>query len=284
METSLSVQNDAILKKAKWLIVSGLVLALIIQCVISYLVPILTDSFGWTREDTNIFYSIGGLFSNWLLPILCIVAWVLLLVKHTVKSIRVWSTMAIIRYGLVLLFAILNVFVWDKVLDKVFPDQGEMQWVWYTIIQYIGYFITTIIALMGLAALWKNKQIKANYGNVLRLLILVTFIGTVLSLPSEIWTIRMFLEFIKSDYFTANYDLYQSFGILFGNVVPITSLILQILIIYCYCKLLKTPSLMPTEDNPDELPYSYCPTKVEIGFVVCVALFIGCIFLTFLIV
>ncbi len=138
---------------------------------------------------------------------------------------------------------------------------------------------------MGLAALWKNKQIKTQYTTIIPIFAMVMFLYYVCFLSSNMWQMRGCFEnpmLNASDFYLATLE--GRISSMLAGIFRFISPIIQLLPIYCYCKLLKTPSLMPTEDNPDELPYSYRPTKIEIGFVICVALFIGCIFLTFLIV
>ncbi len=279
METSLSVQNDAIFKKAKWWIVSSLVLSLVSYCWICFCMPILENYYLWAElGPDNIFYIIHGIV-GYVSRVLFIVGCVVLL-KHSVSSIRTFAKMLIINESVVILAMVLNVCVWPVVLSNIY-ENGPIQSAWRTVISYSTWLITSFIFLMGLAALWKNKQIRANYSTIISFFAILTFISYLLGLSSNMWVAKdafanPMLEF-GDFYYTLDWEINSMLAALDGFLFPIV----RILFIYCYCKLLKTPSLMPTEDNPDELPYSYCPTKIEIGFVICVALFIGCIFLTF---
>ncbi len=279
METSLSVQNDAILKKAKWWIVSALVLSLMSYCITNFIPLILQKSYGYDWEELNNFYSSCN-FIGWILPtyhILYIIGCVALL-KHSVKSVRVFGKILIIFSVTNIFFNIMNGFVWDGIFQNLF---GENYWkdavihMWRRqIIPNIERFISTFILLVGFGALWKNKQIRENHTAVIRLFALLVFIQFVEVMPNNMWHSRN-----GHDTF-----LYSHIGNLLGSgwyIPQIISIVSQILIIYCYCKLLKTPSDLPVEDTE---PFSYRPTKIEIGFLFSVCLFVGLIFLSFLMV
>ncbi len=280
METSLSVQNDAILKKAKRWIVSSLVAALIVGICSSicwnFLYSVMYENYGMNAINT---VDIIDTVTSWLWPILIIVGCVILL-KHSVSSIRIFAKMLIVYQGWILLYCAIILLMnqlnlWEQ-MDTIVRT-------WWSIGQYILSLCFTFIIVMGLSALWKNKQIRTNYANIISMLILVLFVGIVLNVPGNIWHLKGCFEnptvgFWEIKSFTIDGKVSQ----VLGSISRIGSPILSILEIYCYCKLLKTPSLMPTEDNPDELPYSYRLTKIEFGFVVCVLLFIGLSCLSFL--
>ncbi len=278
METSLSVQNDAILKKAKWWIVSALVLILIANCFTHLVLSILQDFYLRNYElmaDLNNLHSIWKFIVVWIKPtlnILYIIGCVALL-KHSVKSIRVFGKILLIFSVTNILFGIMNGFVWDGIFQNLFEED---YWVWpSTIIPNIERFISQFILLMGFSALWKNKQIRENYTAVISLFALLIFVEFVIFIPSDMWSIRGAIDLNHKYHYLC--DLLDS-----GWYIPRTIFIVtQILIIYCYCKLLKTPSAMPVEDTE---PYSYRPTKIEIGFLFSVCLFVGLIFLSFLMV
>ncbi len=287
METSLSVQNDAILKKAKWWILSALVLNLMSYCITDFIPLILLKSYGYMREELNDFYSIRDFINGWIKPVLNILYIIgcVALLKHSVKSIRVLGKILIIFSVTEMLFGIMNEFVRDEILQMLFEknqqyyNQNEADiLIWsFHIIPYIEILVSNFIFLMGLGALWKNKQIRENHTAVIRLFALLVFVEFVKSIPNIMWFIRAYLDSFNNNLYEYTYYLLGS-----GWYIPqIISIVSQILFIYCYCKLLKTPSAMPVEDTE---PYSYRPTKIEIGFLFAVCLFVGLIFLSFLMV
>ncbi len=266
METSLSVQNDAILKKAKWWIVSSLVGRIIVQIVGKFLY--LPQVYMILMFLWSVIFLIG-----------CVQ-----LLKHNLSSIRFFAKMAIIAESITILVYFLDNFVWVGVLSQI-CDTYPINNSWSRIIFHSEKIIISFVSLMGLAALWKNKQIRANYITSISILGVLTFVSCVLFFPVNAWLIKGGFVYptMEIGYFHSFHrDLYGEISQMLSAILGLISLIVQILFIYCYCKLLKTPSLMPTEDNPDEVPYSYRPTKIEIGFVVCVALFVGLICVSFL--
>ncbi len=288
METSVSVQNDAILKKAKRWIISSLIGALITQIAswifFNYLITSVELFYNNLYNSIEIFGRI-----DYCIQILWSIFFIIgssLLLKHGITSVRFFGKMLIVYQSIVLLSIITPPFL-RSVLCKVY-DNIWIREAWSSIIFRGLIIIYSFLFLMGLAALWKDRQIKMHYSTTLSLFIMITFLTCVLMMPSHLWELKGCLE----NPMIENYEsLSKIIDIKIANMLgkglyipQIIGFIVQILKITCFYKLLKTPSLMPTENATDEIPYSYRPTKIEIGFVVCVALFIGTIFLTFLIV
>ncbi len=281
METSLSVRNDAILNKAKWWILSSLIGSFVMWIIRRLWDYLLVFNYSLEAMDSlEIRDNVLEAMDILLWPILFIVGCVILL-KHSVSSIRIFAKMLIIYQSILILAIILDNYGWAILLNQIY-ESWAIHAAWSRVLWYVERIIAYFFFFMGLAALWKNKQIKKQYTTIIPIFAMVMFLYYVCFLSSNMWQMRGCFEnpMLSPSEFYATLE--GRISSMLAGIFRFISPIIQLLPIYCYCKLLKTPSLMPTEDNPDELPYSYRPTKIEIGFVICVALFIGCIFLTFL--
>ncbi len=136
-----------------------------------------------------------------------------------------------------------------------------------------------MVLLFGYATLWKQDKIRLDYAPFLRLLVIVFFVKYVMYMPNDLWNLRSL--FANSEYTQTYSDISNAFSNK-SYLFSIINLILPLLTIYSYNKFLKTPSTIPIEDTDYIVSNSYCPTKIEIGFLISVVLFIGLILLSFL--
>lgn len=267
METSLSVQNDAILKKAKWWFIAHFVLFLT-YLLIAYIYNFfeVDESISGMTKPLGIIMTI--LFYVYTFNILAIIACVRLF-KHNSSTIQRFTKLLLISSILPIIPIVIRC-----IIQYVFKIEfvGKMAAVGGIGIGVLELFIILIqgyVCCMSLATLWKNEIIRTNYKDIIIFSSIVVLLGSA-SFLDEAWSSIVF--------WIDNLDEYRYINNHFCSMfIP---QLLPIVQIYCCLKLFKTPSAIPTEEKQDTLAYHYRPTKIELGYLVSILLFFGLIILS----
>ncbi len=261
METSLNISNDAIFSKAKWLITSALAWSIMIQFLAIFNS---LDLVYWLFGDSfvvEIFFNVGIYFILMLMGLLTIK-------EHPSTILRSFANLMIV--GLIIAsFA--------SILLSITETYGRCYW-------FYSYddkteILRTLYYICGMTTI--VSAVVQGYIICVALCKLSKIIDINISRTTH--TINPY--FIVYLYFAVVIFMgIQDTSECLSNMYPIEyifdiiSMLLKIFFIpfcwYVYAKL-----QMSSIESIEQQNYSYSPTKIEIGFIVCIALFIGLIYL-----
>ena len=246
METSLSVGNDAVLRSARrWII------AVYVWEILSELFYRVAPFF---FDNLEMWFKFSTFSPLVFLAVLSI--GVLKLRKHSLSRFRLFANLILIGVGVPVFVSLLYTLTQRTPDSLIFQIFG---YVWFFIDPLAGYLLC-----VAYTYLLKNDVVNAVYRPAIAILYLATFVNKVMNL--SFWISKVMFD---------TQDSSQWFAFLSGWSIinPILFIIVCIANILGYKYLLATPSEIPAaEDAP--ATFSFRPSKIEIGFIVSVALFV----------
>ncbi len=242
METSLSVQNDAILKSARRWIMAYYICLLVVPMLFAPVLIVFVMSEDIFNNNSLLYATKAMEIIIFLLFVFIIITGLMKLKKHSLLSMQVFAQLTIIQLFISFVNLIVSCFSFSEYSIYV---------VWGQLILSVmqGY-----VCCMSYSALWKNRQINMLFRNILTGFTLITFFSISLIVLNNLYII------------IGNESVNP---ILFSLNIPLTNIVYLI----CFKRLLAIPSAIPSEEE-NELPYSYRPARVEIGYIVSLVIFI----------
>lgn len=256
METSLSVGNDAVLRSARRWIIAAYVWQILTN-LYQLAFPFLLQYVNANHDTIHVLieFHVAFLVFCDLVFLTVLSIGVLKLKKHSFPRFRMFAILIVIGVGVPIIVSLLSMLVigierTSGSLHKIFDT------IWLFVYPLAGYLLC-----VAYVYLLKNDVINAVYRSVIAILCLAVFVGTAMNLS--------FWVGITFDYLDSNQRI--MFGSGCTAMLQIIFVIVNIASILAYKNLLATPSDIPAvEDTP--ATFSFRPSKIEIGFIVSVAL------------
>lgn len=264
METSLSVGNDAVLRSARrWII------AAYVWQILSLLFGSASPSFFDNPEMWSNFDRMFSYFSPFVfLTVLSI--GVLKLRKHSFPRFRLFANLILIGVGVPVFVSLLCMLTFDI---------GTPDSLIYQIFDRIASFVGPLAGYLFCVAytyLLKNDVVNAAYRPAIAILYLAAFVNVVRDM--SFWISSIAFDILDKIQIQIQYFVLENGSKIIyldgrGIMMSILFIIVCIANILGYKYLLATPSEIPAaEDAP--ATFSFRPSKIEIGFIVSVALFV----------
>ncbi len=239
METSLSVQNDAILKKAKWWIIIGYAYSMILNLFLVCGGELLLRE---AMENAGILTSLLKYAGTFL------ILWGMISLKKThLSALKSFAKLM----SLVLILDIISLVLWSLIL--IF--QNDIVYFIRMLYDTILLFLKGYIGCMACSALMKNQLIAQKCKGYIILLYLLIFVTSIVIILPRVWC-----------------NWYRILFVIFDLLVPVFYIIL-------YKNIFTNLMQISIDNTDEETSFSIRPTRIEIGFIISFVLCVICSFL-----